>query len=179
MPETEAEKLVNELKKWATENEKSQSEIARLLRVDRRRVNDWFAGAKMPTLEFGIRIQRLLKGKRQRKWRSECAKGAKLYFSVNGTKDIAQVIVGLSTRANAVERCFDRTNLPDFAETHAAEEERTTPTGKVESAIDWIGVVTADIGAWPHSQLSCRKGSAVSFKSSARAQASKRESKAS
>jgi predicted XRE-type DNA-binding protein len=64
---TEAEKLVNELKKWATENEKSQWEIARLLSVDRRRVNDWFAGAKMPTLEFGIRIQRLLKGKRRRK----------------------------------------------------------------------------------------------------------------
>jgi len=64
---TEAEKLVNELKKWATENEKSQWEIARLLSVDRRRVNDWFAGAKLPALEFGIRIQRLLKGKRRRK----------------------------------------------------------------------------------------------------------------
>jgi len=67
MPETEAENLVNELKKWATENQKSQSEIARLLHVDRRRVNDWFTGAKMPTLEFGIRIQRLLRGKRRRK----------------------------------------------------------------------------------------------------------------
>jgi predicted XRE-type DNA-binding protein len=67
MPDEESEKLINDLKQWATDNDVSQADIARLLGVDRQRVSDWFSTDKSPTLESGLKIQRLLKGKRRKK----------------------------------------------------------------------------------------------------------------
>jgi predicted XRE-type DNA-binding protein len=55
----ETENLVNRLKEWAKVNDKSQSEIAALLEVDRRRVHDWFNG-KTPSLEHGLKIHAFL-----------------------------------------------------------------------------------------------------------------------
>ena len=61
MSESEAKKLLEELKQWAAVNGKTQSDVARLLDVDKQRVNDWFHGRRIPTLDSGIRILRLLK----------------------------------------------------------------------------------------------------------------------
>jgi predicted XRE-type DNA-binding protein len=64
----ESKKLVAALKKWALKNNKSQSMIAELLGVDRRRVSNWFKekDATIPSLEHGIRIQNLLKEEMRR-----------------------------------------------------------------------------------------------------------------
>jgi DNA-binding XRE family transcriptional regulator len=62
----EADSLVNELIKWTEETRTTQSELARLIGVDRRRINEWFSGKKHPTLNNGIKIQRFLKEHRRR-----------------------------------------------------------------------------------------------------------------
>jgi hypothetical protein len=63
MSKTESEKLITDLKEWADRTGKSQADISRLLGIDRQRVSDWFAFKKTPTLEYGLRIQSLLKAK--------------------------------------------------------------------------------------------------------------------
>jgi DNA-binding XRE family transcriptional regulator len=59
----ESKKLVAALKNWMLKNNKSQSQIAELLGVDRRRVSKWFKDKAVPSLEHGIRIQKLIKEK--------------------------------------------------------------------------------------------------------------------
>jgi transcriptional regulator with XRE-family HTH domain len=67
MPYEEANRLIDALKAWALERNLSQSEIAERLGVGRQRVSNWFAGKAKPSLEHGIRIQRLLKSRRKGK----------------------------------------------------------------------------------------------------------------
>jgi predicted XRE-type DNA-binding protein len=67
MASVESEKLVQDLKTWAEKNNKKQSEIADLLKVDRERVSKWFSGQSIPSLEHGLKIMRLLREKRRRK----------------------------------------------------------------------------------------------------------------
>ena len=42
----------------------TQAEIARQLGVKRSRVNSWFKAGVMPSLEVGMKIQQLLKGRK-------------------------------------------------------------------------------------------------------------------
>jgi transcriptional regulator with XRE-family HTH domain len=45
----------------------SQAQLARMLGVNRQSLWDWFHGRSTPTLEAGLRIQKLLKGRKSPK----------------------------------------------------------------------------------------------------------------
>jgi DNA-binding transcriptional regulator YiaG len=63
------ERLLNELRAWCEAEYGRQAEVARILGVDNRRVNDWFSGRIDPSLAVGLRIQAFLasqKGRRRR-----------------------------------------------------------------------------------------------------------------
>jgi transcriptional regulator with XRE-family HTH domain len=65
MSDNEANKLVESLKEWALNHDKTQYQIAQLLGVDRQRVSKWFSGKSIPSLEHGLKIQKFLIGKRK------------------------------------------------------------------------------------------------------------------
>jgi DNA-binding transcriptional regulator YiaG len=61
MSQTEAEKLMADVKAWADQKRGRRSEMARMLGVSRQLVTNWLAGRKMPTLEDGLKLQAFLK----------------------------------------------------------------------------------------------------------------------
>lgn len=63
MSNQESASLIVQLIRWAEKNKKSQADIGRRLGVDRQRVSSWFRGERIPSLENGLRIQRLIKKK--------------------------------------------------------------------------------------------------------------------
>lgn len=59
-PDPEVTRLLDDLKAWCDQEYGRQSEIARFLGVDRKRINDWLARRTEPSLGMGLRILRFL-----------------------------------------------------------------------------------------------------------------------
>ena len=57
----DAKNLVKELKTWARKRKVTEYRLAKMLGVDRERVNKWFAGKLLPSLQHGLEIQKFLK----------------------------------------------------------------------------------------------------------------------
>lgn len=63
MPKETPAKLVERLRAWALEHGYSQSDLARMLRVTRTSVSEWFHDSVWPDGERVLRIQRLLRAR--------------------------------------------------------------------------------------------------------------------
>ena len=65
MPPDELDKLMADLREWATQAEHGeQKKLAQLLGVKPQQVNHWITGRKLPNIGDGLRLQTFLK-----KWR--------------------------------------------------------------------------------------------------------------
>ena len=63
MATADVQSLIDELRELNAKGI-SQAKLARLLGVRRQRVHDWFSGRSAPTLDAGLKIQSLLKGRK-------------------------------------------------------------------------------------------------------------------
>jgi hypothetical protein len=63
----EVDRLLDELRAWCSEKYGRQTELARHLKIDNRRVHDWLSGRLTPSLAMGIKLQEFLKKHRRRK----------------------------------------------------------------------------------------------------------------
>ena len=58
--EPEVRRLLDELEAWCREKYGRQTEVAKVLGVDRKRLNDWFTGRIAPSPAVALRIQAFL-----------------------------------------------------------------------------------------------------------------------
>jgi hypothetical protein len=71
-PDPEVVRLLADLKAWCDEKHGRQTEIARILGVNRQRISDWFAHRTLPSLGTGLKIQTFLRTQKdQRRKRIE------------------------------------------------------------------------------------------------------------
>ena len=63
--EPEVAKLIGELREWCEQEHGRQTEVARVLGVDHRRLYDWFSGRIEPSWGVGRRIEAFLAKKKR------------------------------------------------------------------------------------------------------------------
>jgi hypothetical protein len=56
----EVKRLLNDLKKWTAGGRGRQSQMARAIGVDPRRVTDWVTERTLPSLAMGLRVRAFL-----------------------------------------------------------------------------------------------------------------------
>jgi transcriptional regulator with XRE-family HTH domain len=61
----EVKRLLGDLKKWVKGARGRQSQVARVIGVDPRRVGDWLSGRVLPSLAMGLRVRAFLEAQQK------------------------------------------------------------------------------------------------------------------
>jgi predicted XRE-type DNA-binding protein len=65
MTDNEIDELINELKAWVEQTGVKQATLARMLGINRQRLNDWFMGKTKPNLAAWLKIKSFLRSNRR------------------------------------------------------------------------------------------------------------------